>query len=99
MPELIGFAATSAAIIAYFPQIYHLVKHSQCACGISLFSWVVWLVAASLLLAYALLRQDLIFSIVQIINVGAILTIMVLARKITKQREKYGSGDYKTSTP
>lgn len=85
--ELIGYIGTALVVAAYVPQIYHLIKHTHCACGISILSWILWLIAVLLLLVYAILLQDLVFILVQSINLIAIITIMVLSRTISKKRE------------
>lgn len=78
--EILGWAGTALVIIAYYPQIHHLFVE-KCAWGISISTWLIWLVASALLLAYAFLRRDTLFIIVQIINISAIAVIIVLVRK------------------
>lgn len=78
--EVIGWAGTTLVIVAYCPQIHHLLVE-RCAWGISIMTWLIWLVASALLLAYALLRQDTLFIIVQSINILAIATTIILARR------------------
>jgi lipid-A-disaccharide synthase-like uncharacterized protein len=78
--EVIGWAGTTLVIVAYGPQIHHLLVE-RCAWGISIMTWLIWLVASALLLVYALLRQDTLFIIVQSINILAIITTIILARR------------------
>lgn len=78
--EIIGWIGTTLVIVAYYPQIQHLWAE-KCAWGISITTWMIWLVASALLLAYAFLRCDTLFVIVQIINILAIITTIVLVRK------------------
>jgi lipid-A-disaccharide synthase-like uncharacterized protein len=78
--EILGWVGTILVIIAYFPQIRHLWVE-RCAWGISLLTWLIWLVASVLLLIYALLRQDALFIIVQSINIVAIAITIILARR------------------
>jgi lipid-A-disaccharide synthase-like uncharacterized protein len=78
--EIIGWIGTALVIIAYFPQIQHLWAE-KCAWGISITTWIIWLVAGALLLAYALSRGDALFVIVQIINIIAIIATIVLAKR------------------
>jgi lipid-A-disaccharide synthase-like uncharacterized protein len=78
--EIMGWAGTTLVIVAYCPQIHHLLVE-RCAWGISIMTWVIWLIASGLLLAYALLRHDTLFVIVQSINIAAILTTLILARR------------------
>jgi lipid-A-disaccharide synthase-like uncharacterized protein len=78
--EVIGWAGTILVIIAYYPQIRHLWVE-KCAWGISIATWLIWLVASMLLLTYALMRRDTLFVIVQGINILAIVTTIILARR------------------
>jgi uncharacterized protein with PQ loop repeat len=78
--EIIGWAGTTLVIIAYYPQIRHLWTE-RCARGISITTWVIWLIASILLLTYALLRADTLFVIVQIINILAIVATIFLVRR------------------
>lgn len=81
-PETIGYIGTGLVIVAYAPQIAHLWRF-RCAWGISLWSWVIWLIASLLLLLYAAIKNDVIFTIVQVLNMLSILTTIVLYRKTT----------------
>lgn len=78
--EILGWAGTALVIIAYYPQIHHLFIE-KCAWGISLSTWLIWLVASALLLAYAFLRRDALFVIVQVVNILAIVATIILVRK------------------
>jgi lipid-A-disaccharide synthase-like uncharacterized protein len=78
--EVLGWAGTTLVIVAYYPQIRHLWVE-ECAWGISILTWLIWLGASSLLLVYALLRQDALFVIVQSINIVAIVITIILARR------------------
>lgn len=78
--EILGWAGTALVIIAYYPQIHHLFVE-KCAWGISITTWMIWLAASSLLLTYALLGGDILFVAVQSINILAIATTIVLAKR------------------
>ena len=67
-------------IVAYYPQIHHLYAE-KCAWGISVSTWLIWLLASFLLLAYAVSRSDILFIIVQIISILAIATTIFLVRR------------------
>lgn len=82
--SLIGWAGSAVVIIAYWPQIHHLYVE-KCACGLSLLTWLLWLVSSSLLLTYAFMAfmlGDALFICVQIINITAIVTTIILARRV-----------------
>ena len=76
--EIIGWAGTALVIVAYYPQIHHLLVE-RCAWGVSILTWVIWLIASTLLLVYCILRRDYLFMIVQAINIAAIITTIVAA--------------------
>lgn len=75
-----GFLGTFLVIIAYMPQILHLVK-KQCSAGISLKAYVTWLGSSVLLLAHAFNLNDPVFIALQSYQLGATMTIVVFARK------------------
>ena len=78
--EIIGWIGTVLVIVAYYPQIHHLWAE-KCSWGISITTWMIWLAAGTLLLVYALLRRDVLFVIVQIINILAIIITIILVRR------------------
>ena len=78
--EMLGWAGTALVIVAYVPQIRHLYVE-KCAWGISILTWVIWLVAGALLLSYCIFRNETLFAIVQVINITAIVATIVLARR------------------
>ena len=80
MVEALGWVGTALVIAAYVPQIHHLWAE-RCAWGLSLMTWRLWLAASALLLAYSLLRGDTLFAAVQGINIAAIVTTILLARR------------------
>jgi len=78
--EMLGWAGTALVIVAYVPQIRHLYVE-KCAWGISISTWLIWLVAGVLLLSYCIFRNDTLFTFVQIINITAIMATIILARR------------------
>ena len=78
--EIIGWIGTILLIIAYYPQIHHLYV-KKCAWGISVSTWLIWLVASLLLLSYCLFRREILLSVVQICNIAAILVTIMLVRR------------------
>ena len=77
---MVGWAGTALVIVAYVPQIRHLYVE-KCAWGISISTWLIWLLAAALLLSYCIFRNDILFTFVQVINITAIAATIVLARR------------------
>jgi uncharacterized protein with PQ loop repeat len=78
--EVIGWIGTTLVIIAYYPQIRHLWLE-KCAWGISVWTWVMWLIASMLLLIYCIVRGEVLLSVVQVSNMASIVLTIVLVRK------------------
>jgi lipid-A-disaccharide synthase-like uncharacterized protein len=78
--EMLGWVGTALVIVAYVPQIRHLYVE-KCAWGISISTWLIWLAAGGLLLTYCLIRNDTLFTFVQVINITAIMATIILARR------------------
>ncbi len=78
--EMLGWAGTALVIVAYVPQIHHLLVE-KCAWGISISTWLIWLLAGALLLSYCIFRNDTLFTFVQAINITAIIATIILARR------------------
>jgi lipid-A-disaccharide synthase-like uncharacterized protein len=78
--EILGWAGTALVIVAYVPQIHHLYVE-KCAWGTSIATWLIWLLAGSLLLGYSIFRHDPLFVFVQGINITAIGATILLARR------------------
>ncbi|MBI4528648.1 MAG: PQ-loop repeat-containing protein [Deltaproteobacteria bacterium] len=75
-----GFLGTAVVVIAYMPQVLHLVKN-QCSAGISLKAYAMWLVSSFLLLAHAFGLNDPVFIALQGYQLGATTTIVIFAQK------------------
>ncbi|MGH9871561.1 MAG: PQ-loop repeat-containing protein [Pyrinomonadaceae bacterium] len=78
--RFVGWIGTALVVIAYYPQIHHLLAE-RCAWGISVSTWVIWLVASVLLLSYCIFRQEVLLSVVQVTNIASILTTIMLVRR------------------
>jgi len=66
--------------VAYFPQILHLWVE-KCAWGLSLWTWLIWLVSSAFLLVYSWASGNALFVIVQCISILAITLTIVLAKR------------------
>jgi uncharacterized protein with PQ loop repeat len=62
--EWIGFAAISLSILAYLPQIIHMIR-LHCSAGLSMRAYSMWMVSSVLLLAYSIAKIDLVFILLQ----------------------------------
>lgn len=78
--EIIGWIGTTLVVIAYYPQIRHLWVE-KCAWGISVSTWVIWLIASALLLIYCIVRRELLLSVVQLSNMASIILTIALVRR------------------
>ncbi len=78
--EIIGWIGTTLVIIAYYPQIHHLWVE-KCAWGISVWTWVIWLIASLLLMIYCVVRGEILLSVVQVSNMASIVTTIALVRR------------------
>jgi uncharacterized protein with PQ loop repeat len=78
--KIIGWLGSALVVVAYYPQIHHLFV-KRCAWGISVSTWVIWLLASVLLLIYCILRQEVLLGVVQATNMAAILTTIILVRR------------------
>jgi uncharacterized protein with PQ loop repeat len=76
----VGFIGTVIVIIAYMPQVVHLVQ-AQCSAGISLRAYALWLLSSFLLLGHAFNLNDGVFIALQGYQLGATMTIVVFAWK------------------
>jgi uncharacterized protein with PQ loop repeat len=78
--RLMGFLGTILVIIAYLPQIYHLIKE-RCSWGISIGAYCMWFVAALLILIHAVDIRDPVFIMLQSYQLVACGLIVVFCRK------------------
>jgi lipid-A-disaccharide synthase-like uncharacterized protein len=78
--KILGWVGTALVVVAYYPQIHHLYVE-RCAWGISRLTWLIWLAASALLLAYCVLRREAMLAVVQALNIAAIVTTLLLVRR------------------
>lgn len=74
----VGFAGTGLVMLAYVPQLVHLIR-ARCAGGVSLRAYLVWTAAAALLLSYAISTGDAVFTALQTYQLVAITSISLLS--------------------
>lgn len=79
-PQWLGFAGTALVVVAYLPQISHLIK-STCTAGVSPFAYSVWSVSAILLLIYAITVGDPVFIALQAYQLLVTASILILSWK------------------
>lgn len=82
--NLSGFTGTGLVVIAYAPQIRHLIKE-HCSAGISIVAYSLWFAAAFLFLIHATMIWDVVFITVQVVNLIATCIIMIYWKKYRQQ--------------
>ena len=88
--EWLGFAGIALCILAYLPQVIHLIKE-RCSAGLSAGAYCTWGVSAMLLLSYAITRRDPVFIALQTYHVGATAVIFYFCIKYKGRLcEKHG---------
>ncbi len=73
-----GYAGTTLVMVAYLPQIFHLVV-MRCSAGISLRAYAIWIVASLLLVIHAIGIAAPVFIVLTGSQFVATLTIAWLA--------------------
>ena len=84
----------SISILAYWPQIRHLIKVKN-STGISLSAWYAWSLSNLVLLAYAIYIKDIVFTILEVLFVFLCLSIVVLTYKYRIKKWKYHTTGYR----
>jgi lipid-A-disaccharide synthase-like uncharacterized protein len=78
--ELLGIAGIAISVLAYVPQVVHLVKE-HCSAGVSRRAWALWLLSSVLIGALAFHRRDLVFALLQISSLTSAAIILLLAQR------------------
>lgn len=73
--EWVGFTGIALCVLAYLPQIIHLIKE-HCSAGLSPGAYCMWIIAALLLLTYAIAKRDVVFISLQSYHVAASTLIL-----------------------
>jgi lipid-A-disaccharide synthase-like uncharacterized protein len=80
MFELLGIAGIAISVVAYLPQVVHLVRE-HCSAGVSRRAWSMWLLSSVLIGVLALHRRDLVFILLQITSLTSAAIILSLAQR------------------
>jgi len=78
--EYIGFGGTLLVLIAYIPQIYHLISE-KCSAGVSRKAFMIWFVSSLLLIVHSIINKDMVFIFLQSVNLIATSVILIYAQK------------------
>jgi uncharacterized protein with PQ loop repeat len=82
--QWLGFAGMGLVVVAYVPQIIHLVR-ARCTAGVSTSAYLVWTLSAVFLLVYAITTQDPVFISLQGYQLVALTSIYLLSRRLKGQ--------------
>ncbi len=75
-----GYVGTTLVVLAYLPQIHHLIRE-KCSAGLSVRAYECWLVAALLLVCYSVAVRDTVFIALQGYQLAAASIICFLSKK------------------
>lgn len=78
--RVMGFLGTILVIVAYLPQIYHLISE-HCSGGISIKAYCIWFVAALLILVHAIGIHDPVFIVLQSYQLAACGLIVFFCKR------------------
>jgi uncharacterized protein with PQ loop repeat len=78
--EMLGLVGAVIVAVGYVPQLHHLARE-HCSAGVSIRAWQLWLLASLLISSHALEVFDLVFIMLQAVNIVAISMIIFLARR------------------
>jgi len=81
----LGIIGTALAMIAYVPQITHLLL-MRCGDGISLGAYALWCAASSLLCVYAVIAAEPVFIALQGLHAVACALILYYGAKYRTSR-------------
>lgn len=78
--ETLGMVGIGLSVVAYLPQVVHLVKE-HCSAGVSAQAWTIWLVSSLLVGALAVYRRDYVFISLTASSLLCSVAILVLTRR------------------
>ena len=76
----VGYGGTALVMLAYLPQILHLLRE-HCSAGLSVSAYLMWVISAILLLSYAISRGDGVFIALQSYQLIATVLICIYCKK------------------
>ena len=76
----LGHAGTTLCVLAYLPQIIHLLRE-RCSGGLSVRAYLMWVASAGLLLSYSVAVGDSVFIALQSYQVAAAVVICFFCKK------------------
>lgn len=80
MFEILGIAGITISVLAYLPQVIHLVRE-HCSAGVSRRAWAMWILSSLLIGALALHRRDPVFVLLQVCSLTSATLIVFFASR------------------
>ena len=80
MFEFLGMAGITISVLAYLPQVTHLVRE-HCSAGVSSRAWAMWILSSLLIGALALHRRDAVFVLLQLSSLTSATLIVFFASR------------------
>lgn len=78
--QVLGFIGTLIVAIGYLPQIVHIAREG-CSAGVSVSAWALWLLSSVLIFTHAFVVVDVVFIVLQSVNILAIVAVIILAKR------------------
>ena len=80
MFEILGIAGITISVLAYLPQVIHLIRE-HCSAGVSRRAWAMWIVSSLLIGVLALHRRDPVFVLLQLSSLTSASLIVFFASR------------------
>ena len=80
MFEILGMAGITISVLAYLPQVIHLIRE-HCSAGVSRRAWAMWIVSSVLIGVLALHRRDPVFVLLQLSSLTSASLIVFFASR------------------
>jgi uncharacterized protein with PQ loop repeat len=78
--EILGMAGIAISVLAYLPQVVHLIRE-RCSAGVSRRAWAMWILSSLLIGALALHRRDPVFVLLQLSSLTSATLIVFFASR------------------
>jgi uncharacterized protein with PQ loop repeat len=78
--EILGMVGIAISVLAYLPQVIHLIRE-HCSAGVSRRAWAMWIVSSLLIGALALHRRDPVFVLLQLSSLTSAALIVYFASR------------------
>lgn len=80
MFEILGVTGITISVLAYLPQVTHLIRE-HCSAGVSRRAWAMWIVSSLLIGVLAVHRRDPVFVLLQLSSLTSATLIVFFASR------------------